>query len=121
MTKLNLATLAAAAITSSMLFAVTTSAWAGDYRDWERKKWDHRHHHRHERVERVEHHYYEPPPRRVVYERQPVMMMPTTQSTMNPRSFTMPPQRACRMTAFQRTMRIAPFSFGSQPQNRPHD
>ena len=74
MTKLNLATLAAAALTSSMLLAVTTSAWAHDERDWERKHWDHRDHHRYERVERVEH-IYRHEPSRVVYER-PVMVMP---------------------------------------------
>jgi len=72
MTKLNLRTLAAAALTSSMLLAVTTSAWAHDDRDWERKHWDHRDHYRYERVEYR--HYREPAPR-VVYE-QPVVVMP---------------------------------------------
>ena len=38
-----------------------------------------------------------------------------------PRSRTMPPQRACKMSAFHSTMMRAPFSLGSQPQNRPHD
>ena len=40
---------------------------------------------------------------------------------IRPRSRTRPPQRACRMSAFQSTMSSAPFSFGSQPQNRPQD
>ena len=69
MTKLNLRTLMAATLTSSVLLAVATSAWAHDDRDWGHKRWKHhRHHH-------VEHRYYREPPPRVVYER-PVMMMP---------------------------------------------
>ena len=36
-------------------------------------------------------------------------------------AWTRPPQRAWRMRAFHRTMMRAPFSFGSQPQNRPQD
>ena len=50
-----------------------------------------------------------------------VTMLPKMASTAIPRSFTSPPQRACRISAFQSTIRTAPFSFGSQPQNRPHD
>ena len=50
-----------------------------------------------------------------------VTMLPKTASTAMPRSLTMPPQRACRIRAFQMTISTAPFSFGSQPQNRPHD
>ena len=38
-----------------------------------------------------------------------------------PRLLDQPPQRACRIRAFQMTMSRAPFSFGSQPQKRPHD
>ena len=40
---------------------------------------------------------------------------------IKPRSRTKPPQRACKITAFHRTIMSAPFSFGSQPQNRPQD
>ena len=47
------------------------------------------------------------------------IMFPTTASTATPRSFTIPHQRACRISAFHSTIRTAPFSFGSQPQNRP--
>jgi hypothetical protein len=50
-----------------------------------------------------------------------VTMLPKMARTMRPRSRTMPPQRACRIIAFQITMSSAPFSFGSQPQNRPQD
>ena len=50
-----------------------------------------------------------------------VTMLPKTARTMRPRCLTRPPQRACRMRAFQSTMRSAPFSFGSQPQKRPQD
>src|SRR5437764_1358299 len=32
-----------------------------------------------------------------------------------------PPQGACKVIAHQRTISTAPFSLGSQPQNRPHD
>lgn len=73
MIELNLRTLAAAALTSSVILAVTTTAWARDDRDWDSNRWERRHHHRYERVEHR--HYYEPAPR-VVYERQPVMVMP---------------------------------------------
>jgi hypothetical protein len=73
MTRLNSRTVLAAAIASSMIFAVTAGAQAHDEGRWERERWEHRHHHH-------EHHYehehrYEPAPR-VVYERQPVMVMP---------------------------------------------
>lgn len=73
MTRLNSRTVLAAAIASSMIFAVTAGAQAHDEGRWERESWEHRHHHH-------EHHYehehrYEPAPR-VVYERQPVMVMP---------------------------------------------
>ena len=73
MTRLNSRTVLAAAIASSMIFAVTADAQAHDEGRWERERWEHRHHHH-------EHHYehehrYEPAPR-VVYERQPVMVMP---------------------------------------------
>ncbi len=73
MTGLNSRTVLAAAIASSMIFAVTAGAQAHDEGRWERERWEHRHHHH-------EHHYehehrYEPAPR-VVYERQPVMVMP---------------------------------------------
>lgn len=67
MTGLNSRTVLAAAIASSMVFAVTLGAQAHDEGRWERERWEHRHHH-HE-------HHYEPAPR-VVYERQPVMVMP---------------------------------------------
>ncbi len=50
-----------------------------------------------------------------------VTMLPNTAMAITPRAFTMPPQRAWRMMAFQMTMISAPFSFGSQPQKRPHD
>src|SRR5580704_12952879 len=50
-----------------------------------------------------------------------VMTLPNTVNRAMPRSLANPPQRACRIIAFQRTMRRAPFSFGSQPQNRPQD
>ena len=50
-----------------------------------------------------------------------VTMFPKIAMFMIPRSRTSPPQRACRITAFQITMISAPFSFGSQPQKRPHD
>src|SRR5262252_6170187 len=50
-----------------------------------------------------------------------VTMLPKTASSAIPFSRTSPAQRAWRMTAFQRTMRIAPFSLGSHPQNRPQD
>src|SRR5712691_475036 len=46
-------------------------------------------------------------------------MLPPIDSTARPRSFTIPPQRAWRTSAFQSTMMSAPFSFGSQPQKRP--
>jgi hypothetical protein len=67
MTGLNSRTVLAAAIASSMVFAVTVGAQAHDEGRWERERWEHRHH-RHE-------HHYEPAPR-VVYERQRVMVMP---------------------------------------------
>src|SRR5471032_1108321 len=65
MTRLNSRTVLAAAIASSMIFAVTAGAQAHDEGRWERERWEHRHHHH-------EHHYehehrYEPAPR-VVYE-----------------------------------------------------
>ena len=50
-----------------------------------------------------------------------VMTLPKIAIAMMPRSRTKPPQRACRMMAFQSTIRSAPFSLGSQPQNRPQD
>src|SRR6201989_1087560 len=50
-----------------------------------------------------------------------VMTLPNTVKRAIPRSLADPPHRACRMMAFQRTIKSAPFSFGSQPQNRPHD
>ena len=50
-----------------------------------------------------------------------VTMLPNTVMVMRPRSFTRPPHRACRIVAFHNTMISAPFSFGSQPQNRPQD
>src|SRR5439155_25433824 len=52
---------------------------------------------------------------------QVVTTLPKMASVARPRSRTRPPQRACRMSAFQITIINAPFSFGSQPQNRPHD
>ena len=48
-------------------------------------------------------------------------MLPPTASMARPRPLTMPPQRACSTSAFQSTMISAPFSFGSQPQKRPHE
>src|ERR1700730_12121004 len=50
-----------------------------------------------------------------------VMTLPNTVNSAIPRSLAYPPHRACRMMAFHRTIRSAPFSFGSQPQNRPQD
>ena len=50
-----------------------------------------------------------------------VTMLPKTAIAIRPRSLIIPPQRACRMIAFQSTISSAPFSFGSQPQNRPQD
>ena len=49
-----------------------------------------------------------------------VITLPKMAAAM-PRSRMMPPQRAWRMAAFQITIISAPFSLGSQPQNRPHD
>ncbi len=50
-----------------------------------------------------------------------VIALPNSASTAMPRSFTSPAQRACRISAFHSTISTAPFSFGSHPQNRPHD
>src|SRR6266436_2944171 len=50
-----------------------------------------------------------------------VTILPKTAKLTKPLSRTRPPQRAWRIKAFQRTIRSAPFSFGSQPQNRPQD
>src|SRR5580704_2417824 len=50
-----------------------------------------------------------------------VMTLPNTVKSAIPRSLANPPHRACKMMAFHKTIRSAPFSFGSQPQNRPHD
>ena len=50
-----------------------------------------------------------------------VMTFPKTAIAMRPRSFTKPPKRACNAMAQQMTISNAPFSFGSHPQNRPHD
>jgi len=50
-----------------------------------------------------------------------VTTLPNTAMVIRPRSLIKPPQRACKMTAFHNTMMSAPFSFGSQPQNRPQD
>src|ERR1700693_3818541 len=50
-----------------------------------------------------------------------VMILPNTAKTATPRSRAYPPHRACKIIAFQITMRSAPFSFGSQPQKRPQD
>ena len=50
-----------------------------------------------------------------------VTMLPAMDNRWMPRSRTMPPHRACRISAFHRTMINAPFSLGSQPQNRPQD
>ena len=49
------------------------------------------------------------------------MTLPKMAMVMMPRSRAKPPQRACRMMAFQSTMSSAPFSLGSQPQKRPQD
>src|SRR5438094_9103859 len=50
-----------------------------------------------------------------------VTTLPKIAINITPRSFTSPPHRECRIAAFHNTIRTAPFSFGSQPQNRPHD
>ena len=50
---------------------------------------------------------------------QVVTTLPNTASAANPRGPTCRSQRACRIKAFHRTIIIAPFSFGSQPQNLP--
>src|ERR1700719_2951629 len=50
-----------------------------------------------------------------------VITLPNTVKSATPRSLANPPHRACRMMAFHNTIRRAPFSFGSQPQNRPQD
>ena len=52
---------------------------------------------------------------------QAVTALPKIAMATSPRSRISPPQRACRMAAFQITIMSAPFSFGSQPQKRPHD
>src|SRR5207244_13351734 len=50
-----------------------------------------------------------------------VTIFPPIASAANPRSRTRPAHLAWRTRAFQRTIRTAPFSFGSQPQNLPQD
>jgi hypothetical protein len=50
-----------------------------------------------------------------------VMTFPKIAMAMSPFSRTRPARRAWRMAAFHSTMSSAPFSFGSQPQNRPQD
>src|SRR6516225_6597507 len=50
-----------------------------------------------------------------------VTILPNTVISAKPRSRTYPPQRACNVMAFHKTIRSAPFSLGSQPQNRPQD
>ncbi len=50
-----------------------------------------------------------------------VTTLPKTARFMMPRSRSRLPQRAWRMIAFHSTISSAPFSFGSQPQNRPQD
>ena len=49
-----------------------------------------------------------------------VTIVPAMAQAIRPRSPIIPPQRAWRMMAFHKTRMSAPFSFGSQPQNRPH-
>jgi hypothetical protein len=48
-----------------------------------------------------------------------VTMLPKTAMTIRPRSRIMPPQRAWRMMAFQRTMISAPFPWGPIPRSGP--
>ena len=50
-----------------------------------------------------------------------VMIFPKIAQAIIPRSRIIPPHRACKITAHQITISSAPFSFGSQPQNRPQD
>src|SRR5437764_9994370 len=50
-----------------------------------------------------------------------VTTLPKIAMIMSPRCRINPPQRACKMIAHQSTISTAPFSFGSQPQKRPHD
>src|ERR1043166_4984962 len=50
-----------------------------------------------------------------------VTTLPKIAMIIRPRCRMNPPQRACKMIAHQRTISTAPFSFGSQPQKRPHD
>src|SRR5688500_1238488 len=52
---------------------------------------------------------------------QAVTMLPPRARIARPRSLTSLSQRACSTSAFHRTMISAPFSLGSQPQNRPHE
>src|SRR4051794_22667648 len=63
-----------------------------------------------------------PTPRRFVPNHDhAVTTLPMIASRATPRCLTRPPQRACRIRAFQMTTSRAPFSFGSQPQKRPQD
>src|SRR5436190_20229932 len=50
-----------------------------------------------------------------------VTMLPKIAMIIRPRCRMKPPQRAWKMIAHHRTISTAPFSFGSQPQKRPHD
>src|SRR6059058_1462523 len=48
-----------------------------------------------------------------------VTTLPKIAMIISPRCRMNPPQRECKMIAHQSTISTAPFSFGSQPQNRP--
>ena len=50
-----------------------------------------------------------------------VRIFPKIVQSINPRILIIPDNLACKMIAFHSTIISAPFSFGSHPQNLPHD
>src|SRR6266478_1153292 len=50
-----------------------------------------------------------------------VTMLPKTAITIKFRWVASPPQRACRIKTFHKTIMSAPFSLGSHPQNGPDE
>ena len=57
----------------------------------------------------------------VPFHDQAVTTLENTAITINNRDDNNVPHRICNMMAVHKTIKIAPFSFGSQPQNRPQD